>query len=50
MSLPPTVTVAMVVELVTWLIWFASRSCVVAPEQATKSSDVFARCCTSRYG
>mgnify|MGYP007112117697 CR=1 FL=1 len=50
MSLPPIVTVTMFVPELTAEIWLAMRLVVVAPEQATKFSDVFGRCCETRYG
>ena len=50
MSLPPIVTVTMVVSAVTEAIWFASRLEVVAPEQATNVNDVPARCWATSQG
>ena len=50
MSLPPIVSVTIEVVLVTAWSWFASRSDVFAPEQATNVSDVFDRFCATRYG
>ena len=49
-SLPPIVIVTMFVVLMTALIWLSSTSAVLAPEQATKFSVVFGRCCLIRYG
>ena len=50
MSLPPMVTVTMVVAVVTDWIWVAIRSVVAAPVQATNVSEVFGRCCATSDG
>ena len=50
MSLPPIVIVTMSVVERTARICVAMTLAVVAPEQATKRSDVFGRCSATRYG
>ena len=50
MSLPPIVTLTMLVSAVTDPIWLDMRLAVVAPEQATNVSEVFARCWATSHG